>query len=341
MFSACEPESLRPVEYQEDVFILESTFPLDKPGRALAVARANGVTAALVAREFSSDVQVIAIDGTTWTDLSSAAVPEGPRAVCAAGDAVFVASTADASVSSFRFDGLRLRPSWSSQFASPPTSIACADFDGDGMVDAFVSAGLAEEATAGILDGATSAFEALPAAHVSDVRVGDMDADGDPDALAVSTTHSTLQILRNENGGLEVLHALTLDCKSPRAATVFRTVEGSTSFAVACDGAVVIVERPLSTAPGVAIVDAPARLYDIASLADSSVPAGLSVVSIESHELLVAPPSLEGWTPYGLARGPVAIAVVDVQPDNYPDLIVLSLEQRRLSLFVNQRGNAP
>jgi hypothetical protein len=320
-----------------DPFEAGATFALVHPGRAFAVTRVADTTVALVAREFQNDVLVVKLDAGAWTELGATSVPSGPRGVCAVGGTAWVASTSASSLTRLSFDGSVASVDATVPLTRAPTAITCADLDGDGAIEGIATSGQGDAATLVVVDGGSVpaiGFE-QPSASASFVRAADVDDDGDADVVIVATALATSTVLRNEDGVLEAGPSTSLACDSPRAAEVLRAVTGSPRLAVACDGQVLLVTDPLSDAPAVEAIAGDPMLYDLA--AGDFVEGGgdeLATVSIGSHELELR---LDGdateWRRHPVARGPIAVAAFDVEADGDPDLVVLSLEQARLSLF--------
>ncbi|NUP11414.1 MAG: VCBS repeat-containing protein [Polyangiaceae bacterium] len=325
-----EPDPIDPGD--DDPFVLAETFPLDAPGRAFAIVE-DAPPIALVASEFHSDIAGISLKPGSLASLFELEAPKGPRAICASSRDVLVAGTSSASVVRYELEDGDLVERETVEVDGPPTAVACADADGDGVTDFAAAVGFEEEAT--IIpfgSGSLAPGDGVPFASASSLRFADVDDDGDLDLVALATAQTSLAIVVREGAGYGESTTLDLPCEAPRATAAM----GSATIAVACDGEILLVENPISDAPTVTSIEAQPALYDVvADDFDGDGNLDLAAVGIIEHELEVwmGPTAQLQHYEYPVARGPIALAISRSQSNEDSALIVLSFEQARLSVF--------
>ncbi|MFO0553921.1 MAG: VCBS repeat-containing protein [Polyangiaceae bacterium] len=323
-----------------DPFEVRATFAMLRSGRALAVTHRAETTFAIAVHEFESQVEVVALAGGEWTGGERVSVAEGPRAICAFESSVLVASASDPSVTAFELDDdghLTVRAVLALDAA--PSAIACADFDEDGALDAIVTVGSGDAGEVRVLRASENGLDEVrrwPFASASFVALGDVDGDGALDAIALATSAATAAVFLQTASGLEAAGSWSVPCSQPRAARAF-SAEGAAATAIGCDGELLIAREISSETPSFERLDADGSLYDVAAAEfEPGAGDGLATVSIASHAVGVRVVWDEPAFSHAVARGPVALAAIDADADGDADLIVLSLEERRLSFFENR-----
>ena len=326
---------------------------LTAPSRVFVTVDDRTVTGVALALEFQSEV--LLLNGSDVGELSfgdSFPVGQGPRSLAAADldgdgrDDLVTANTSDSSISVLRrSDTGGFEPNGTVTLTAPPTFVAAADMDLDGAVDLIVSVGLQQDQAIEVWHGADGGFErrAAPIAVASSaiVSIGDLDGDEYPDAVAVLTASDQVALLINEGDGQLAQHEVIAVCGTPLASVV-TDLDGDSraDVVVACrDGGIALLydaageRRAEMLAYTGNLYDAVARDIDGDGLVD------LAAVDTTGH--LVALWLRDDDGVYGepflhpVARGPIAIRAADVERDGDLDLLVLSIEQRALSVVRN------
>jgi hypothetical protein len=324
-------------------------FTLEQPARAL-----EGVpneSALVVVQELSDELLVVRAHGEGLEASQRLATGDGPRDVAALdldGDGscdLVSADTGGSTLSALlQNDVDDFAPPATYPVPRPPKSVAVLDFDRDDAMDLVVSAGLG--ADAGVETwrnvGGTPAEPGaqLPLADAGRVTVGQLDEDADPElAVAIASQDGVAVVDAARDGVLSLVTMLDV-CASPRVARIADVDDsGLGDVVVACTGEALVIVDPLGSERRVVLPDV-GQLYDLA-LADFDGDGWLDLAAVDASEhvllLWLAPlsPSAPPPAVHPVARGPVALAPIDIDADGDFDLAVLAYEQRALQVLVN------
>lgn len=330
------------------------TSPVPAAARGFTVfSEAGPLQVAMVVEPASRVALAVAATGGRFANAETIGVGQGPRAIASRRlrDGRVEVVTGNATDRTLTRVGRgtdgALRATSVHGVSASPMGLVAADVDGDGEDDLAAVVGLSDADSAlelwrseDLAAGRPGVRIAVPG--VSSSTLGDLDGDGDTDAMLVLETRNRVVVLENVEGALRERRALEV-CEAPAAAHL-APARGADAprAAVACrSGGLDVIRDPAGDGtPSREHLGYGGELSDVVA-ADWNVDGSMDLAGVDpfGHRVVIWFGRPDGtWAgpyehPAGL--GPVALVSVDVDDDGDFDLLVLAFATRTLEVLPN------